>query len=196
MTISEPRGDSPLDDFATWVYLEEITHQVAHVLYAAKALKKALRSMRRKGNEEVYFALHSLLAAAGNISKLLWPREGGGTGKAAEQRRRRGVAVRHLLRATSESVLRSRELRNHIEHYDERLDAFVASGVQNRLDRVVTTKEKIKALGLATTPDRLFNPKTGVFSYREDDVDVWAVQQEAERIGVAAEAVLEDLRRR
>jgi hypothetical protein len=68
--------------------------------------------------DATWFALHSILGAAANISKLLW----GGDEADREDRKR----LRDALEVSDDSVLRFRHVRNKFEHVDEYIDDWVA----------------------------------------------------------------------
>ena len=67
---------------------------------------------------EVWSSVQSILIAAGNISKILWPNK---------KYKERGKKLRELLNVDSNSVLRSRKFRNLLEHYDELIDDLFAN---------------------------------------------------------------------
>ncbi len=67
-------------------------------------------------NKLIWYALHNLLIAAGNVSKMLWPPRA--------TYRARGEQLRGELAIPEESPLRSRALRDHFEHLDERLETW------------------------------------------------------------------------
>lgn len=63
---------------------------------------------------KVWLNVQSLLIALANVSKLLWPTKQPG----------RRQLLRNLLQIEEDSVLKSRELRNHFEHIDERIETW------------------------------------------------------------------------
>ena len=184
----------PLDRHAQWVYLEELSHQAGHVILAVDAIEAQLPLVASDGADRVYFALHALVAAAANISRLLWPAEPRAT-HTAVARVARGSALRALLAADDNSVLRSRAVRDHIEHYDERLDDYVASGVRSRIDRNVGPIGVYAEAGLAK-PQRHFDPETWELSFGGDSLNIRAARLEAKRLRHTAFEVLSQLRRR
>lgn len=122
------------------VYLDEIGFQARCAFRASQSLSRALYNLDHAPPkpgvhvpllEEVFRALHSVLTHASCISKLLWPvppkAKGGSESKLEAARRRqfaldRGAELRTLLRISESSVLKSRVVRDHLEHFDERLD--------------------------------------------------------------------------
>jgi hypothetical protein len=104
-----------MEEWHLGIYLMEVERQCKFLLLATDEIERGL-----KGNEynHTWYAIQNFLVAAGNISKLLWPPKGG--------LKKRGEEIRTRLGIKDESVLNDRSLRNHFEHFDERLDKWVA----------------------------------------------------------------------
>jgi hypothetical protein len=64
---------------------------------------------------ETWCSIQSILVAAGNVSKILWPNK---------KYKIRGDRLRQLLKVEMDSPLYSRAFRNHFEHYDERVEEW------------------------------------------------------------------------
>lgn len=73
-------------------------------------------------DEYFWYSLQAFLISVGNISKLLWPSPPG----RGKQRiiPDRGEKLRESLDVPEDSCLQSRKLRNHFEHFDERLEKW------------------------------------------------------------------------
>jgi hypothetical protein len=100
------------------VYLHELRSQCILARQAVEDMGALLADAPL--NEQAprfWYCLQAFLAAAANISKLLWPSES----HAAE----RGSELRTFLGIDDDSPLRVRRLRNDIEHLDSRLDDWV-----------------------------------------------------------------------
>jgi len=67
-----------------------------------------------------WYSLHMFLTATSNISKLLWGVKGG--------RRTECAALRESLAIDESSPLKPRTMRDHFEHFDERLSKHVPPG--------------------------------------------------------------------
>lgn len=118
-----------MEEWHLGIYLMEVERQCKFLLLATDELERGL-----KGNEynHTWYAIQNFLVAAGNISKILWPPKKGlkkGEKPDAKERRKlkRGEEIRTSLGVKDKSVLKNRKIRNHFEHYDERLDQWVAS---------------------------------------------------------------------
>lgn len=84
----------------------------AIVLAAEQALDEAL-TRRQTGIRPAFCAIQSLLAGAANLSIALWGQKGSRSGAREGLRKSLGV--------DDNSPLRSVRMRNHYEHFDERL---------------------------------------------------------------------------
>ena len=107
----------------------EVAYQCRAALTAYSALKQAAADCQLAGSDlpttlaardRIWFAVDALLNAAANISKLLWSKGG------ASAKRRK--PLRDSLNVSDSSVLRDRELRNHFEHFDHRLETYLQAG--------------------------------------------------------------------
>lgn len=70
---------------------------------------------------ETWCSIQSILVAAGNVSKILWPNE---------KYKIRGERLRHLLKVEKDNPLSNRKFRNHFEHYDERIEEYFENNSQ------------------------------------------------------------------
>ncbi|MEA2141968.1 MAG: hypothetical protein QOI64_398 [Solirubrobacteraceae bacterium] len=96
-------------------------------------------------------AIQNLLTAASNISKALW-----GQGGRHEVERQ---ALRDSLGIDDTSPLREVAMRNHFEHYDERLDRWWAESVaHNHLDVSIMPPSTVQGMD-ANDMFRVFDPR-------------------------------------
>jgi hypothetical protein len=147
--------------------------------------KEWLQELQAEGGptrslDEFWFWVQSFLAAAANVSKLLW-----GTNRKAEGRRRE---LRQTLGVTDASPVRARTLRNHFEHLDERIEMsaeagnFVGDSVMpsGAFYHEESMPERAKA------QLRNFDPFTGKLSVWDDELDIDALAAELVSIAEAA----------
>ena len=131
------------------IYLIEATTQCQFAMNAVHALNnlipkrgEAARSgnvdLQRVLHHEIFRALHSMLTHASNVSKLFWPvvprRQQGETDAQFSARcpaPSRAADLRDLLNLPEDKhALKSRKLRDHLEHFDERLDQWQINSVR------------------------------------------------------------------
>jgi hypothetical protein len=132
------------------VYLFEAVKQCRFGLNAHAALLNVLARLfespvvvdldaRNTLQNEVFRSLHSLLTHASNVSRLLWPalprRTKGESNShyaarvARHRRSTRASVLRSAAGLAQEHPLKSREIRDHLEHFDERLDHWAETSV-------------------------------------------------------------------
>ncbi|WP_367330713.1 hypothetical protein [Sphingobacterium multivorum] len=88
---------------------------------AKKAAERLLATHDVFDNVETLCSIQSILVAAGNVSKILWP---------SQKYKLRGQKLRELLGVEDNNPLASRKFRNHFEHYDERVEEWFESNFQ------------------------------------------------------------------
>jgi hypothetical protein len=122
-----------MDKVATSIFMNQL------VTYAAGAAREpdALNAALAKGDVEgVFSAAQAIVAAAGMMSKMLWSPSKEPTAVA------RGAHLRAELGVTDASILKTRNVRNSLEHLDERLDEYLATS-DNILDRNISPQNGI-----------------------------------------------------
>lgn len=94
------------------IFVGEIVLQSKIAQRASERLQSAADDFDRI---EIWCSIQSILVAAGNVSKLLWPNK---------QYKLRGEYLRQLLNIEDDNILSDRKFRNHFEHYDERVEEW------------------------------------------------------------------------
>ena len=139
----------------------EIVNQAKFAERAADQLAKSSDSV------EVWGSIQSLLVAAGNVSKILWP--------VKNQHVARGKHLRELLGVEDDNLLSDRTFRNHFEHYDERIhDWFEDSDSAVYMDSKIDPFEPTP-LSLPQFFHRSYNPTSRTLSFRNESIDLSAV---------------------
>jgi hypothetical protein len=136
------------------------------------AEKQALVDGRRRHEDGVWLILQEIVAAAGNAGKLLW----GVQGKKTEAER---TPLRGLAKVSPRSPLRSRNVRNSFEHFDERIEEWHQAGE--------TDAYSSRLIGQQEFPPRRsrfgqWDPKFGVVIFGEDSISITNVLAELDRI--------------
>lgn len=94
------------------VFIGEIVHQ-------SKIAQRAAERLEANDNfdkVEVWCSIQSILVAAGNVSKILWP--------VKEKYKVRGEKLRRILKVEMSNPLSDRKFRNYFEHYDEQIEEW------------------------------------------------------------------------
>lgn len=154
-----------MDAFLQGVYVTEIKSQCEFALNAAGQLNQALQRMhgdnstvdsRKFFHREVFRQIHSFLTHASNVSRLLWPpvpakkqtetEEVYRARLSAIDKVQRAEILRGLYKIQDVSPLKNRALRDHLEHFDERLDEWRrTSANRNIANDLIGPKNMIRA---------------------------------------------------
>lgn len=117
--------------------------------------------------------LQSLVVHAAALSRYFWP--------ARAQHHWRGAQLRHAFGIVEESPLKSRDLRNAIEHFDEHLDRFLENGpVGNILPEYVGPF--VEPDGVPVHLFRAYYLDTGVFELLGQRYDIPSLAREVMRV--------------
>lgn len=74
---------------------------------------------------EMLDALQNAVSRSAALARYFWPVRDGKSG----EHKRRGSQLRQVFAVTEESPLRGKNLRDSLEHFDERLDRYLAPGI-------------------------------------------------------------------
>lgn len=111
------------------LFIDELKTQVEFALMSVKEVNNfliALDSGRFDEASSFWYNAQNLIVYSGNISKILWGiyKKGDAYQNINKIRRAERKELRNKLKVTEQSVLRSRFLRNALEHVDEKLEEF------------------------------------------------------------------------
>ena len=144
--------EKKLKPLAVQALIGEIGFQCRLAERAAKQLENA------SGPIDVWGSIQSLLVAAANVSKILWPK--------GETHRGRAEQLQKLLRVEEPKLLPALGLRNHFEHYDERIESYFDAGdVAVYADLAIDSLEPIPG-ALPRFYHRHYNPNSQTVSFR------------------------------
>jgi hypothetical protein len=125
------------------IFLDELNEQCASARLALEETERAIARALGPGVQadafpveslrRIWFNLQAFLGFAANVSKLLWP--------VRAKSKLRGEELRALLKVDDTSPLRSRDARNDLEHFDERMDDWAAGAAPHfaAVDRNIVT---------------------------------------------------------
>lgn len=165
------------------VYLNEAETQCQMAIGAVMALNNAMQaeSTNEDGTQdwekfkfiqgEIFRSVHSLLTHASNISRIFWPPTG--RGQKAETRGNRGKILREKVGLPDEDhPLHKRTLRDHLEHFDERIDHWRETSIRkNYAQDLVGPKGMIQGLE-ETDMMRWYDPERKCFVFRGENFDI------------------------
>jgi len=120
---------------------------------------------------EVWCSIQSILVAAGNVSKILWPRQ---------KYKSRGERLRQILNVNEDNLLSDRKFRNHFEHYDERIEEWFntqSSAVYGDLAMNPSLR-----VSMATNDNRGYNLFNNTLIFRGESLDLNEILNALEEI--------------
>lgn len=153
------------------VFIGEIAMQANIALRAAERL---LPMIDGSDQVEAWCSIQSILIAAGNVSKILWP--------SRDSSKERGEILRHLLNADDFEMLSSRKFRNHFEHYDERIEDWFSKNNPS-----VYMDSRVDPFGSVwgdNFPEchRAYNPLKRLLFFRGESVNIEKLLEELEKV--------------
>lgn len=155
---------------AEMVFIGEIVLQSKIAELAAKRLSASKDS---SDQIEVWSSIQTILVAAGNVSKILWP---------AKEYAERGERLREVLKVYDNNILSDRSLRNHFEHYDERIeDWFKKQSSAVYSDLAIDPFKSIWG-NVPSNHHRTYDPLTQTLTFRGESFDLAAVLKELKEI--------------
>ena len=159
-----------MDDFLLCIYLEQAKEECDRSFAAIKELNAAIAS---KGETDPFGPAQALIHHAAAVSRMFWPP--GSRDKHARQRsQRRGEALRKAIGITKEHPVQNRALRDHFEHFDERLDDWAErSKNRNIVKHLVGPRNAIG--GDAISDEDIihhYDPAEKVYAFRGEKFDV------------------------
>ena len=163
--------DSQINGLAETVFIAEIVKQTKIAKRAAERLQATIDHFDEL---EVWCSIQSILVAAGNVSKILWP--------SRKSSKARGEKLRALLVVDMGNLLSDRKLRNHFEHYDERIeDWFEKNRSAVYMDSKIDPFES-NWISNTTNIHRAYNPLTQTLTFRGESVDLGKLLNALEEI--------------
>lgn len=102
-------------------YIESLLNKTRSILNDVESLNKFWKNgiHHCKNDNTILDTLQNIIGNVGAISRFFWPSKNNGYYKI------RGEKLRKVYDVSDSSVLKNRDMRNHIEHFDEKLDDFL-----------------------------------------------------------------------
>jgi hypothetical protein len=159
-----------LDDHLLRIFKLELQEQCEQALEAAAELSKP------RSEVGVWSEVQSIIISAGNAAKLLWGSQG-------PEKKLQRKPLRDSVGVGDGWALRSRDVRNAFEHFDERLESWYAqSESKNLAIRNIGDPDLVGFPGLVHFG--FFNTKTGEVTFWKWSISLHEVLGEMENIYV------------
>lgn len=151
------------------VFCGEIVLQVKIARRAAERLEYCKDNFDQV---EVWCSIQSILSAAGNISKILFPPD--------KKYKERGDRLRKMLNVDDDNILVNRSFRNNFfEHYDSRIDEWF----ENRPTGVYIDLARNPSFdGNKANSHRGYNSYNNTLVFRDQTLDLNVILTEMEKI--------------
>jgi hypothetical protein len=163
-------------DFALMAYADVRRSLTSPEPIARPEIDRHLRHMR-----SLWYSLQSFLIATANLSKLLWP---------APKFAQRGKELRQVLGVADASPVSSRTFRNHFEHFDQRLEAWIGTHRGIFVDSNVGPITNAIAGGDSASYLRNYDDKNEILTFQGEALELRPVVEEISRIRNAAAQAL------
>ncbi|MCS0129228.1 hypothetical protein NDJ14_23325 [Vibrio alginolyticus] len=152
------------------VYLRQIKEECEFCLAAVQQMNLILKE-QSKGDffREALDLVHHSAA----ISRILWPP--GCRDKAKKKRsQRRGQALRDELNIKNGHVIQNRTLRDHFEHFDERLDDWAENSKhKNIISTLFGPRNAVQGDSIDDTDIiHHYDPETKKYAFRGEEFDI------------------------
>ena len=154
------------------VFISEIVLQSKIAELAAKRLSAIKDNFDQI---EVWSSIQSILVAAGNVSKILWPQK---------EYEARGERLRKLLKVTEDNLLSDRKFRNHFEHYDDRIEKWFKGKSSAVYSDLAIDPFKSTRGNIPTNHHRAYDPLSHTLTFRGESFDLAAVLKELKEIRI------------
>jgi hypothetical protein len=163
--------NSQMKALAEQVFIGEIVMQSK---IAERAAERLVTCKDHFDPIEIWSAIQSILVAASNVSKILWPQQ--------KRSAARGKNLRTLLNVDDGNLLSNRNLRNHFEHYDERIETWFEKNCSAvYMDLSIDPFESIWGRNLDAR-HRVYNPVKQMITFRGESLDLGAILKALEEI--------------
>lgn len=140
------------------IFISEIVLQSKIAQRAAERLQTTHDNYEKV---EIWCSIQSILVAAANVSKILWPKK---------KHEMRGERLRKILKVGNDNPLSDRKFRNHFEHYDERIEDWFS----NHSSAVYTDLSMNPSLrgAMATNDHRGYNSFNNTLIFRGESLNL------------------------
>ena len=162
-----------MDEFLQSIYLESVKQECEACFSAIHAFDLAINS---RGRDDPFVHAIALVHRAAAVSRVFWPPEA--KDKVSRQRsQRRGDFLRNLLGVTSNHAIQSRTLRDHFEHFDERLDDWAERSKNRNIVKQLLGPRSAIGGDAIEDADIIHNydPGTKIYAFRGEKFDIQAI---------------------
>jgi hypothetical protein len=169
-----------MDPHVEDVYLREILIQAEFGALAVSAMNDCVR----EPSPILFFReAQGFMSNAAAVSRILWPPT-----RSKATAMKRGERLRTALGVADTHVLRSRALRDHLEHFDERIDRWSQETIHGALIDLHVGPASLIGGAAVGRGDflRVYEPDRNVFTFRGEEFDLRPLATGLEEVKGAA----------
>ena len=162
-----------MDESLHRIYLSQAKDECEECFAAIKSFDAALQS---RCTQDLFRHARHLIQHAAAVSRIFWP-PGGKNKTSRERAHRRGEALRKTLAIPANHPVQNRSLRDHFEHFDERLDEWAdRSKNRNIIHRLLGPRRSVggDAIGDGDIIHH-YDPRTKVYAFRGEKFEIEAI---------------------
>ena len=150
------------------IYLGELIKQAKHATHCANLMDQC----EKHSTEDFFREAEHFIQHAAAISQLLWP--------SGSEAKKRAKYLRTELGITDDNILKNSALRNHIVHFDERLDTWANNSKgHNFVDQNIG----VMIIGLDQTNYlRNYNPQNYEYTFLNEVFNLKKIQSAIEEM--------------
>jgi len=152
------------------VYLSEALKQSRYAEISANSANAILLAPGSKDTGAFFASMHHYMSHIANISKIFWPTSN------RPRAKRRGNYLRNSLTLSNTHPLSKMALRNHLEHFDDRLDEWAENNKRSWIaDEIVGAPSMLGSFD-SSEIFRLFDPNTSSFIFRGEVYNIQDIE--------------------
>jgi hypothetical protein len=159
-----------MDNFLAKIYLEQAKDECERCFHSIKNMNSIIR---QKVEGDFFQHALDLIHHSAAVSIIFWP-PGGRNKLSTKRAHRRGQFLRDLLQLSSGHPVQNRALRDHFEHFDERLDDWAETS-KNRIiiQRLFGPRSSIGG-NVVQDSDIIyhFDPATNILGFKGEHFDI------------------------
>lgn len=160
-----------MDPHLTRVYLSYVDDQCRFYLHSIENLNNLFIS-DNLNPEDVFLNLQSAIRHAAAVSRVFWPAKT--QRKFQDRSHNRGEALRQALKIPNTHPAQARTLRDHLDHFEERLDDWAENSPhRNIVNNLIGPRESIGGNAITDT-DILnhYDPELKCYIFRGQKYDI------------------------
>ncbi|KXI30857.1 hypothetical protein [Paraglaciecola hydrolytica] len=159
-----------MDEFLAKIYLEQAKQECERCFHSIQIMNAITQ---KKLDDDFFQHALDLIHHAAAVSRIFWP-PGGKNKQSTKRAHRRGQALRDMLQLQSGHAVQNRSLRDHFEHFDERLDDWAEnSRNRNIVHRLFGPRSAIGGVAIQDSDIiHHFDPATKIFGFRGEHYNI------------------------